>query len=661
MVDIDLKKLSFLQRYPSEWDPRDQGKTKGGYIEGMILGVPQDASTMVLQTVPDKKYATMMVSDAQLTKFEPELVSSIHPLLLHVVRMGKGKRDNELEPVPNYMHWRQKFVIDSQRNVRIINRTSELDKDRNVPVELDDPRNIVTTIQHQNSIVLGGRKNELNLIALQPKTERRAVREEASVTKVLRDRLGTDDKNLLAAVEKYFKKSYYSNMKMFRLRADFYNELGHNIGFAISHTVKDTGNKKNGSMDIHDISVQRSCTKGGRKVMIESEYSLAKDVRPLFQVEDEFGNHLHHEDGRLNQPVNLKVRNYSIHIITPPQDENVINDLERNRKHIVLRFKRASDQYESPVSFRFRYDIHPPLDCIFCAFYPDTASEGELPRLQPGLENPRPNRIKRILKQRDHSQESKVMKMSPSSSVSSCSSPEYGDQRSTLFGEVTMDPEETFKLSPTSAASDSSSQAYCENDNHPKESGELKDQSSILPEISFLETLMADFDPINFACLENEKVPAAVEEDTLNTPEPMIESGNDFLFHRTLTEPVHYKTSSVSLELRGDVITDCAVTERKMVDQHILPRQSKPTQRVEPVKRWAADTHYSEQEEDEEEEKENPLLSIPLLVLALILLVIITSLLGLSPGRAVLVTSLSLGLAATYHFLMTDCRTGLEK
>ena len=219
-----------------------------------------------------------------------------------------------------------------------------------------------------------------------------------------------------------------------------------------------------------------------------------------------------------------------------------------------------------------------------------------------------------------------------------------------------MDPEETFKLSPTSAASDSSSQVYCENDNHPKESGELKDQSSILPELSFMETFMADFDPTGFAFLENEKVPAAVEEDTLNTPEPMIESGNDFLFHRTFTEPVHYKTSSVSLELRGDVITDCAVTERKMVYQNILPRQSKPTQRVEPVKRWAADTHHSEQEEDEEEEaeKENPLLSIPLLVLALILLVIITSLLGLSPGRALLVTSLSLGLSATYHFLMTD-------
>merc|ERR1711988_1226247 len=168
MVDIDLKKLSFLQRYPSEWDPRDQGKTKGGYIEGMILGVPQAARTMVLQTVPDMKYATMMVCDVQLTKFEPELVSSIHPLLLHVVRMGKGKRDNELEPVPNLKHWKQEFVIDRQRRVRIINKTSELDYMRNVPVCLDDPRNIVTTIRDQNCIVLGGKKNELNLIALQP-------------------------------------------------------------------------------------------------------------------------------------------------------------------------------------------------------------------------------------------------------------------------------------------------------------------------------------------------------------------------------------------------------------------------------------------------------------------------------------------------------------
>ena len=28
MVDIDLKKLSFLQRYPSEWDPRAQAKER---------------------------------------------------------------------------------------------------------------------------------------------------------------------------------------------------------------------------------------------------------------------------------------------------------------------------------------------------------------------------------------------------------------------------------------------------------------------------------------------------------------------------------------------------------------------------------------------------------------------------------------------------------
>ena len=46
--------------------------------------------TMVIQTYP--------AADAD------PLISSVHPILLHVVRIGKGKRDQELEPVPTYFH-----------------------------------------------------------------------------------------------------------------------------------------------------------------------------------------------------------------------------------------------------------------------------------------------------------------------------------------------------------------------------------------------------------------------------------------------------------------------------------------------------------------------------------------------------------------------------
>ena len=34
-VSIDVKQ-HHLFRYPSEWDPRESGKTKGGYLEGRI-------------------------------------------------------------------------------------------------------------------------------------------------------------------------------------------------------------------------------------------------------------------------------------------------------------------------------------------------------------------------------------------------------------------------------------------------------------------------------------------------------------------------------------------------------------------------------------------------------------------------------------------------
>ena len=52
-MKIDFDKKSVLLRYVSEWDPRSPGKTKGGYMEGVIRGVPRVARKMILQTVED--------------------------------------------------------------------------------------------------------------------------------------------------------------------------------------------------------------------------------------------------------------------------------------------------------------------------------------------------------------------------------------------------------------------------------------------------------------------------------------------------------------------------------------------------------------------------------------------------------------------------------
>jgi len=635
-MDIDFDKKSVLLRYVSEWDPRAPGKTKGGYLEGLVRGVPVDASRMVLQIVPDEEYAGKM--QRALPHLEPHIIQSVHPLLLHVVRMGKGKRDNNLEPVPTDHHWKQEFIIDSQRQVRIVNQASDLDirENRDIPVSVSDSRSIVTCLTEENCIVLGGKRGQLNLIALQPKQDGRAKCDEATLSRVLSNRLGTEDKNLIDSVENLFKKKNSSNLKMFRIRADFYNVHGYHLGSTISETIKDTGNKQSGAMDLHDVSVQRSCTRGGRKVFMESEYSLAKDVLPVFQVYDEYENHLPEDDKRLTQPSGreIKVRNNAIHIITPQQPEDVIDDLMNFNKTIFLLFKRESDGYCSPNKVKFQYDPHREF-CWFCHCYPDTASEGQKPDLAKGLEQPKPRKVKRVLKQQERNHHVKVQKMSPSSSY--CSSPEY------------VQP-----FSPDSGFSDSDT--------------ELIDVP-ISPEISNILDYITCFDTPTLESASPDQIPIFVnsqelcedQDETLNTPQPILEPFNSFAASFSSSspssQPVSFRASPVRLTRREEIVTDCAVKQRTRVENIEPPhrqeyQEMRPTLRVAPSMRYEKESLETE-EDEEDEDKGNTLLSyFPFLVLALILAVVAGNLVGVSGHHVMLVGLVSLlcvGTAGLYQ------------
>ena len=660
-MEIDFDKKSVLLRYVSEWDPRSPGKTKGGYMEGKIRGVPPGARRMVLQTIPDQEYAMKM--DRELAQFGLQLGGSVHCLLLHVVRMGKGKRANELEPVPTFYHWRQEFIIDQQDKVRIINLASELDLGRDIPVSADDPRSVVTSLTNDGCIVLGGKRGELNLIALQPKQDGRAKLEEATLTKVLRDRLRTDNKHLIEGVEKLFKKVNSSNLKMFRIRADFYDETGHHIGSTISETIKDTGNKKSGAMDLHDVSAQRSCCRGGRKIFMESEYSLAKDVRPVFQVYDEAGNHWPEDDQKLNQPAGkqVKVRNNAIHIITPEQQESIINQLALDNKHIELLFKRDSDGYCSPNKFWFQYDPHPRAHCLFCYFYPDTTCEGEKPDLASGLEPPKPRKVKRVLQPEERKNRLKVPRiqtqMSPSSSYSSSpfSSPEH---------------------LPPSPSSPDSGCGYSDSDMFSDCEKNLKEMigTEAIPVPAGMKDIAYGLFAMDAPGLETQDIPTVLDtystetstEETLNTPQLMIEPFNSL--SRSLNpyfEPGE-RSAPFVLTRREDVVTDCAVQQERRKIKTIQPdhhhelqgeQERRPTLRVEPWKReigTTLDTKGEEEKEEEEEEEEeegkrgNPLLShLPILVTVLILVVMVASVFGMF-GLATLI-SVGVGAVALYQ------------
>ena len=65
----------------------------------------------------------------------------------------------------------------------------------------------------------------------------------------------------------------------------------------------------------------RSCSFGGRKVVMVAEFGLAKDVIPVFQLYSPQGERLVAEEEKINQPDKEKtvIRKGSILFITPPQ------------------------------------------------------------------------------------------------------------------------------------------------------------------------------------------------------------------------------------------------------------------------------------------------------------------------------------------------------
>ena len=157
-------------------------------------------------------------------------------------------------------------------------------------------------------IILGGKKDELNLVPLQPKQDKAGMPDcDASIGKVLNSRLTETDsayRNMTPKEQESYRKQYIKkhftkhkdekgreidnnkNMKMFRLMVTFTNMETKETITSVSSIVRDTGKKETGSMEIQDVTPRLSCTQGGRKVIIASEYELdTKNVVPELQVQ----------------------------------------------------------------------------------------------------------------------------------------------------------------------------------------------------------------------------------------------------------------------------------------------------------------------------------------------------------------------------------------
>ena len=342
----------------------------------------------------------------------PSLVSNIHPCLLHVVQIVKGRRDQDKEPVPTYYHWKQEFAIEDG-NVYVLNKTSELDAQRPKQV----PSKAFVTTVRGNSIVLGKTREDLNLILLLPKQKSRAKATEASITDVLADRLDTNNRKKIDLHESFFRKPNAQNLRKIRLRVDFYDEncTVHYGGSISPQTIVDTGNKEIGSMDMYDATPRKSCIRGGRKIIMVSEYNLAKGVVPIFEVHNEFGVHMPQLDGYLAQPEQFVIKNQTIIFLTPPQEnlqalENILSNFS-----IKLLAKRVGDGYTSNREFEFKYINHRHNSCPFCDMNVDT---DELVQIEAGIQKPKPGTKKRKIHDKVSQSDCKLPRATKSEALS---------------------------------------------------------------------------------------------------------------------------------------------------------------------------------------------------------------------------------------------------
>lgn len=389
-MSIELKSQYHLFRYASEWDPREKGKTKGGYLEGKIhLPRVSEGMKVVISTHP-----TSMPEGA------PTGVEDIHPTLLHVVRKTRNRRMNELEPVPNIHHWRQEFLIVNNR-VTVVNRVSNMDELRSVP-DQDE----LFRLNDERVLSFGKDVGDLNMIILIPKTDARAHGKDVTLKDLLRSRI--QDEKSITKMEEHYKGKNSVNLKQMKLKVEFY-KLSEITPFSstVSETISDTASKQLGALDFHDATPLKSCQTGGRKVMMVAEFGLAGDVEPRFQLWDHRGQrqkHLEDDPEYITQPMaihkepkeTVAVFRESIIFITPNQ--NNLKKIQQFGLSITLAGRRKSDGVESRRRFVFTYIPHNER-CPYCEINPDglDTSENNKAELAPKKLVPRPGRKKRIM------------------------------------------------------------------------------------------------------------------------------------------------------------------------------------------------------------------------------------------------------------------------
>ena len=122
-------------------------------------------------------------------------------------------------------------------------------------------------------IGLGKGVRKLNLILMIPKSNIRSNDSDVSINRVLMSRLN-NSKAVEVLAKEYMRKNSHRLKKM-RVKIElFFLTTGRFLCSSMSSSICVVNSNKYGSMDLYDVTQLRSCSEGGRKIVMTSEFEL---------------------------------------------------------------------------------------------------------------------------------------------------------------------------------------------------------------------------------------------------------------------------------------------------------------------------------------------------------------------------------------------------
>ena len=347
--DINMTFESYHEfKLPSEVDPKKRSG-KGGFLEGEIqlpLGIPEIKVTI-------STHPTFQFSPEKATKYPG--VEEFSPCLIYPHYKPKGQVLWDKMPKPYLQHWKVELSI-NENTVFIKKNISELDRRRKTVEKAPDWEELFK-IGPNRKIHLGKDSDKLKVKILYPKTEARSTEGDVTVKEMLKERGFPPVPEL---VMEFCEGPNKKNLKECKLLVDIQvPREGDNwttIGRGLSSTIKDSKSL----LDIHDFSPNVSCSRGGSKIIMVSESSLAKDVIPEFQLwNGETGRRIEdkEEERRLlnNKIDNIRVQPGWLRFPTPAQPK--LEEILSKGYKFKLVAKRPSDGAISRA-FDFTYRVH---------------------------------------------------------------------------------------------------------------------------------------------------------------------------------------------------------------------------------------------------------------------------------------------------------------